>query len=70
MAYYRTCPYCRSSLDPGEICDCREENAEKFRNKKTDPEATNNRIGKVEQASSKLNYSTAIVQERKVACQY
>ena len=20
----RTCPYCGASLDPGEICDCRE----------------------------------------------
>lgn len=70
MAYYRSCPICGALLDPGEVCDCRKENAEKCRNKKTDPEAANNRIGKVEQTSSKLNYSIAIVQERKVACQY
>lgn len=25
MAYYRTCPYCGSNNDPGEICDCRAE---------------------------------------------
>ena len=25
MAYYRTCPYCNSHLDPGERCDCQEE---------------------------------------------
>lgn len=24
MAYYRTCPYCGSNLDPGERCDCRD----------------------------------------------
>lgn len=23
---YKTCPYCGASLDPGEKCDCREEN--------------------------------------------
>ena len=23
MAYYRTCPYCGSNLDPGEECECR-----------------------------------------------
>ena len=25
MAYYRTCPLCRSNLDPGEVCDCQKE---------------------------------------------
>lgn len=24
-AYYWTCPYCGSNLDPGESCDCRKE---------------------------------------------
>ena len=24
---YRTCPDCGASLDPGEICDCKEEAA-------------------------------------------
>ena len=24
MAYYRTCPKCGCSLDPGEKCDCME----------------------------------------------
>lgn len=24
MGYYRTCPICGASLDPGEICDCQE----------------------------------------------
>lgn len=23
MAYFRTCPYCKANLDPGETCDCR-----------------------------------------------
>lgn len=22
MAFYRTCPFCSSNLDPGERCDC------------------------------------------------
>lgn len=25
MAYYNVCPFCGSSLDPGEKCGCREE---------------------------------------------
>lgn len=25
MSYYRECPYCGASLDPGERCDCRDE---------------------------------------------
>ena len=24
MSYYRTCPDCSSSLDPGERCDCQD----------------------------------------------
>ena len=27
MAYYRECPFCHCSLDPGEKCDCQEEKA-------------------------------------------
>lgn len=27
MAYYRTCPNCGCTLDPGETCDCMEEAA-------------------------------------------
>ena len=46
MAYYKTCPECGAALDPGEICDCKEKAA---------PEAANNRSGKAEQASTKLN---------------
>lgn len=26
MPYYRTCPYCGAHLDPGEHCDCQDEN--------------------------------------------
>ena len=28
MPYYRTCPYCGANLDPGERCDCQEEQEE------------------------------------------
>lgn len=24
MTYYRVCPCCGAHLDPGEVCDCRE----------------------------------------------
>ena len=29
MAFYNTCPYCGSHLDPGERCDCQKEKAKK-----------------------------------------
>ncbi len=29
MKYYRECPNCGCSLDPGERCDCRNERGEK-----------------------------------------
>lgn len=29
MAYYRICPDCGASLDPGETCDCRTEQAQR-----------------------------------------
>ena len=41
MPYYRTCPWCGAALDPGEVCDCRDE-------KKTAPDATNIESGKGE----------------------
>lgn len=28
MAMYRTCPECGAHLDPGEQCDCQEEDVE------------------------------------------
>lgn len=33
MSYYKECPHCGAALDPGERCDCKEEerNAEKKR---------------------------------------
>lgn len=40
MPYYKPCPLCGAALDPGEVCDCREE-------KKTAPDATNIESGKV-----------------------
>lgn len=29
MAYYNTCPLCGANLDPGEKCDCENEDNEK-----------------------------------------
>lgn len=40
MAYYKTCPWCGASLDPGERCTCQDE--------KTAPSAANTGDGKVE----------------------
>lgn len=28
MPYYKTCPECGAHLDPGEKCDCQEEDEE------------------------------------------
>lgn len=41
MAYYYTCPYCDSNLDPGETCDCQQGNRmeEKDRKKALEAEA-------------------------------
>ena len=41
MPYYKPCPLCGAALDPGEICDCREE-------KKTAPDATNIESGEAD----------------------
>lgn len=34
MAYYRICPKCGCSLDPGEQCDCEEEAAREHERRK------------------------------------
>ena len=41
MPYYRICPDCGSRLDPGERCDCRD-------NEEAALDATNIQSGKVE----------------------
>ena len=41
MSYYRICPDCGCSLDPGERCDCQDK-------EKAAPDATNIQSGKVE----------------------
>ena len=28
MSYYHTCPHCGANLDPGEKCDCNEDDKE------------------------------------------
>lgn len=42
MSYYRICPHCGAALDPGEACDCQDE-------EKTPASASNAGEGKVEQ---------------------
>lgn len=29
MAFYNICPYCGANLDPGEQCDCKEQQSER-----------------------------------------
>lgn len=41
MAMYWTCPLCGANLDPGESCDCQEEN----NNNKSKEENTNGSSG-------------------------
>ena len=40
MPYYKPCPLCGAALDPGEICDCRDE--------ETAPSATNTESGEAD----------------------
>lgn len=40
MSYYRKCPLCGATLDPGERCDCQD--------KETAPDAANIEGGQVE----------------------
>ncbi len=30
MAFYNTCPICGANLDPGELCDCQDEQEREF----------------------------------------
>lgn len=53
MTYYRTCPHCGAHLDPGERCDCRD-------NEKTAPRAANTQSGKREQDSQSLVSATSV----------
>ena len=55
MPYYKTCPRCGAALDPGEICDCREDRQHKTSTKtaqktqeKTAPDATNIESGEAD----------------------
>ena len=44
MTYYRTCPYCGAHLDPGERCDCWEDEKKAARCANTEqPEKTQQR---------------------------
>lgn len=51
MPYYRKCPLCGATLDPGERCDCQD--------KETAPDAANIEGGKAEQKSDQLNRSAS-----------
>ena len=57
MSYYKICSRCGANLDPGEVCDCKEEAA---------PGATNTRDGKAEQIDTAV--SASIVTESKEDC--
>ena len=61
MSYYRICSSCGAHLDPGERCDCRED-------EKAPVSATNTDKGKVEQ-SFPDTVSTSILDEIKGVCQ-
>ena len=52
MPYYRKCPLCGATLDPGERCDCQD--------KETAPDAANIEGGQVESELSDP-HSTSIV---------
>lgn len=54
MSYYKICSRCGANLDPGEVCDCKEEAA---------PGATNTGDGKAEQIATAV--SASIITESK-----
>lgn len=39
MAYFETCPNCGCNLDPGEKCDCQEEDEQSKKSEKNTPTA-------------------------------
>ena len=55
MSYYHTCPYCGANLDPGERCDCRDE-------EEATPGATNTEGGKAEKVLSGSDSASMITQ--------
>lgn len=60
MPYYKTCPSCGACLDPGERCDCQNEEAA--------PGATNTQSGKVESEINRPT-STSILPDSEEDCQ-
>jgi len=50
MSYYRTCPHCGAHLDPGERCDCRD-------NEKTPAGAVNTGEGGVDTSDQTVSTS-------------
>ena len=54
MSYFKACPHCGAHLDPGEVCDCRDE-------EKTPAGAANTDEGKVEHVDHAV--STSIINE-------
>ncbi len=53
MPYYRKCPLCGATLDPGERCDCQD--------KETAPDAANIEGGPKVEIGLPTNISTPIV---------
>lgn len=39
MAFYNVCPYCGANLDPGERCDCKEQQNERPKTAEKEKEA-------------------------------
>ena len=52
MAFYRVCAYCGATLDPGEICDCRNK-------EKAAPDAANIQSGPKVESESPSPHSTS-----------
>ncbi len=59
MSYYKTCPHCGAHMDPGEVCDCRDE-------EKTPVGAANTDEGGVEQIEKAVSTSIMNETEEKV----
>ena len=59
MSYFKACPHCGAHLDPGEVCDCRDE-------EKTPAGAANTDEGKVEHVDHAVSASIINETEEKV----
>lgn len=58
MSYFKTCPDCGAHLDPGELCDCRE-------NEKTNASSSTADGGRVETVVADYISTSSLSEKRR-----